>query len=773
MADIRLTFADASLSGTLSFTAPAESGNGTALVGDMDYKVLVGEEAAEVATGTVAPGAEVTTAEFTLPASGEYLFSVVMSNVAGTGEAAYKRDYVGYAKPEPVKNAKVTVNDTDMVLSWEAPDVPEGKGYYNAADIRYNVVRYPDGKVIAENLAATEKTESMAGIGLAFYSFGISAVNGDMRSEEAVTEGHRMGDAVSVPFVDEFGRDDSLEIYTVVDSNKDNVTWELDSWYKRPVYNAEHAEDYAEDWLFTPAIRMSKDDIYEIAFIVEGNSDLYMQDILVALSDNCETMNLVDGLVDRTVVTKDARELGKVFNVKEDGLYYIGFNTETEAHRGFLSINKIEVRRIGSISGPAAPSGLKAVPGEKGALSADISFTVPSKNGHGENLPAVNGVRILRDGKSVHEVANPAPGSTVNFTDSGMEAGMHKYSVCAVSEAGDGYPAQTEIYIGIDVPDAPRAVVLSEFEGKAVLEWAAPVAGIHGGYVDVETLTYSIQRAGGEMVSTGQKGTSFSEEIGDPGQQFDLSYAVVAINEKGTGPIAISNQILVGRPYALPFEESFKNAECQNYWGVRNSKMGAFMLSDLFSSDGDGGSVLFESGDNTGEAEILSGMIDVSEAEHLCLKSIVALNSGKVELTVGVYTPDGKKCTGGAYSLGTAGSVGKLEVNLDKYAGQDYVQLFFNAKGKTDGTMLFIDEIRLADEESAGVAGTLADAEAGAFGGNGEIGVISGEEMGVKVFSLDGRCVFAGNVSGTKMIPAEPGVYVVAVGETTFKVVVR
>ncbi len=65
--------------------------------------------------------------------------------------------------------------------------------------------------------------------------------------------------------------------------------------------------------------------------------------------------------------------------------------------------------------------------------------------------------------------------------------------------------------------------------------------------------------------------------------------------------------------------------------------------------------------------------------------------------------------------LGTAGSVGKLEVNLDKYAGQDYVQLFFNAKGKTDGTMLFIDEIRLADEESAGVAGTLADAEAGAF----------------------------------------------------------
>lgn len=247
VADIRLTFADASLSGTLSFTAPAKSGNGTALVGDMDYKVLVGEEAAEVATGTVASGAEVTTAEFTLPASGEYLFSVVMSNVAGTGEAAYKRDYVGYAKPEPVKNAKVTVNGTNMVLSWEAPDVPEGKGYYNAADIRYNVVRYPDGKVIAENLTATEKTESMAGLDLAFYSFGISAVNGDMRSEEAVTEGHRMGDAVSVPFVDEFGREDSLEIYTVVDSNKDNVTWELDSWYKRPVYNAEHAEDYAED----------------------------------------------------------------------------------------------------------------------------------------------------------------------------------------------------------------------------------------------------------------------------------------------------------------------------------------------------------------------------------------------------------------------------------------------------------------------------------------------------------------------------------------------
>ena len=233
-----------------------------------------------------------------------------------------------------------------------------------------------------------------------------------------------------------------------------------------------------------------------------------------------------------------------------------------------------------------------------------------------------------------------------------------------------------------------------------------------------------------------------------------------------------SNQILVGRPYALPFEESFKNAECQNYWGVRNSKMGAFMLSDLFSSDGDGGSVLFESGDNTGEAEILSGMIDVSEAEHLCLKSIVALNSGKVELTVESIRLTARSVRGGAYSLGTAGSVGKLEVNLDKYAGQDYVQLFFNAKGKTDGTMLFIDEIRLADEESAGVAGTLADAEAGPSEAM-ERSVSSPRGDGREGVQSRWRCVFAGKCKRHEDDSRRAGVYVVAVGETTFKVVVR
>ena len=350
---------------------------------------------------------------------------------------------------------------------------------------------------------------------------------------------------------------------------------------------------------------------------------------------------------------------------------------------------------------------------------------------------------------------------------------MHKYSVCAVSEAGDGYPAQTEIYIGVDVPDTPRAVVLSEFEGKAVLEWEAPVAGIHGGYVDVETLTYSIQRAGGEMVSTGQKGTSFFEEIGDPGQQFDLSYAVVAINEKGTGPIAISNQILVGRPYSLPFEESFKNAECQNYWGVRNSKMGAFMLSDLFSSDGDGGSVLFESGDNTGEAEIFSGRIDVSEADHLCLKAIAALNRGQVTLNIGVYMPDGKKLTEAVYNLEKAGVAGRLEVNLDKYVGSEYVQLFFSVKGKNVGTQLFLDEIRLADEEAAGVDEVLAEVDERAFGGRGEIRIVVGQDKSVKVFTLDGRCIVSDTVSGMETIPAEQGVYIVAVGEKTFKVIVR
>ena len=67
------------------------------------------------------------------------------------------------------------------------------RGYYNAADIRYNVVRYPDGKVIAENLAATEKPRAWPA--LASHSIRSEYLLSTVTCvpEEAVTEGHQNG----------------------------------------------------------------------------------------------------------------------------------------------------------------------------------------------------------------------------------------------------------------------------------------------------------------------------------------------------------------------------------------------------------------------------------------------------------------------------------------------------------------------------------------------------------------------------------------------------
>ncbi len=156
-------------------------------------------------------------------------------------------------------------------------------------------------------------------------------------------------------------------------------------------------------------------------------------------------------------------------------------------------------------------------------------------------LPAVNGVRILRDGKSVHEVANPAPGSTVNFTPTAAwRPACTNIPYVQCRRLATDIPRRLEIYIGIDVPDAPRAVVLSEFEGKGSprmggsrRRYSRRLCGCGDAHI-----FHSARRRRDGIHRT--EGNLFSEEIGDPGQQFDLSYAVVAINEKGTGPIAPS-----------------------------------------------------------------------------------------------------------------------------------------------------------------------------------------------------------------------------------------
>ena len=227
---------------------------------------------------------------------------------------------------------------------------------------------------------------------------------------------------------------------------------------------------------------------------------------------------------------------------------------------------------LAGFDAPGQATELKAVPAEKGALEATITWKNPVKTHGGDDLSGNMNVILERDGEVISSSMSEA-GAEMSWTDKSVKLGEHTYTVKAINEKGEGALAEVFVYVGDDVPATITDLMASVGnECKNIkLTWNIPDKGAHGGYYDKSNVRYRIVRYPDNTVLEEEYGgTSYEDNtIKRLGAYY---YGITGFNKAGSNNEYKRNEIIIaGKAVEVPYDCSFNDETiARNQWTFVN-----------------------------------------------------------------------------------------------------------------------------------------------------------------------------------------------------------
>lgn len=632
---LSLDFTDGDLRGTLLFDAPATLFRGEEATGSVDYRVMLAGET--LATGTTTYGAtSVRTPEFGVAAPGRYKFTLICSNAEGDSPKAEVERFIGADAPAAVTGAKAEYADGTFTVTWNAPAGSANGGYINPAELKYTVTRMPDNVVVADRISGTVVTDEVAEPeSFVKYKYSVQAEYNGYKSAVVSTNGIGLGNIVP-PFAEDFSDTGYLESYTAIDGNGDGRSWGSFVGMAQGMGPVQGSEDSsADEWLITPAVRLEGGKFYKFGIVAASMGSTWTETFEVAIGNapTAEAMTdiFMSGAEVNTASFMMTVPFEEYFSVAEDGVYYIGIHYNTPGNAYFLLLDNLTISEPIDAMSPGAVTDLTVTPWPDGEKKATVAFTAPSTDLQGEPLPFLDRVIIRLDGKLLHTVTDVTPGQKVSVDLDIPTSGLHKFEVVACNGETEGRPVETEVHVGLNVPETPTGAkaVTEGSTGRVTITWNASTKDIDGKNIPAEDMTYLIVRLVGseqQFVASGLKDTSYTyAPIGEQEEQEFFQYAVFAHAEAGFSGGSVTDMIAVGAPDRLPWMESFENGgighimaahpldntngSWQNF-GDQSFSMG------VKSYDADNGMIGMYGPAVGDAARLFTGRIDLTELDH-------------------------------------------------------------------------------------------------------------------------------------------------------------
>ncbi|WP_302988744.1 choice-of-anchor J domain-containing protein [uncultured Muribaculum sp.] len=737
--DLALTFTNNSLSGKISFVCPRNNIDGSVGEGELSYSVYAG--IIKVAEGKAEYGSPVS-ADVVVPASGEYTFTVRLSNKVGNGTVAKALKWIGNDIPNKLGSApKVSYSEGKATITWSAPYQSTGinGGYIDKTRFTYTVVRNNDGKIVAENTSERfAEDELEAPEDLTMYTYDVT-VNYEGGHSAPVTSAVLALGAIKPPFCPDFATD-PMAYFTTLDVNKDYKTWLYSSIYKR-VHVATNKDKAMDDWLFTLPLNLKAGYVYNLSFDTFGGSANTVQTMEVFLGtapmpDEMSTVTIMDRQ-NYSNVEKTPLNVVCDIEVPTDGLYYIGFHALSEPNNSNICLNNIKLAAGTHVDSPAPVSEFSAIPAMNGDLKADISLVAPTKTFRGTPLAKLSSIIVRSGDKIVKTFENPLLGESYFCSHMPENGGLVDYVAVAVNENGESQEMQTSAFIGHTVPVAPaRATMVENTPGNVTFNWSEVAADANGKTLDPATITYAVMEldqdsykwvARAENIS----GTTHTMQIRKTSEDQDfLSLAIGADNSYGRSKYRAIDQVPIGVPYGLPFIESnsgnslshtFLTKKLGGDGYVRWNQGNNSSVKGMVPADNDGG-YLYLSGEKPGDkSALISGKISLTSAKNPIFSVAYvhfANDYNKIGINIicdGVETPLQEWETNGA-----SASWARKNMSLDKYVGKT-IQFVLYGEIQTSANV-FVDCIEIIDYPQKDVAITAIKApESIKSGTNGEV----------------------------------------------------
>lgn len=784
--DLSADFFKGNTHGTVKFTIPETTYGGEALTGNVDYSICVNN--IEKITGTSTPGQKI--AETIEAGEGNAKITVQLSNSAGKSKKAIVALYLGFATPSYPTSVTASMDTTGEVsLSWNPSSEAMEDGYFATEDILYNVVRQPDGKVVANEITSTECTDILPSGTWTGYKYEITAVNGTKNSPAAYSRYVAIGTPLEAPYTENFDTEAGYGAFTVPGNavHSDAMSWTYDSSSKHVLIYQDGYED--DDWLIAPPINLEANKIYTISFAVrESYSSSNYKDILEVAYGKGDNPSNYDILMPRTDINwGDYRTFSYDVTVEEAGAYRFGFHSVSEAGMPGLCIDDIAVSAPIERAAPAAVENLTVTPGNLGALSATVSFTLPSVTVEGDPLSAITSAEITRDGETIGTLTEDLqPGTTASFRDDEVSAGKHTYSVTVFNGRMSSRATEADAFIGPDAPDVVENLrFVDNYDGSVTLKWETPSVGKRGGYVSPEGLTYSLVIGNDDHnIARGVNLTDHEftvEGIRQTGRQEFLYASIIATNNIGEGVNSEIKYPMYGAPYQLPFVETIPDG-FENYttWYssiMNGEQFGILMIvgSDMTVSDA---CFRYKAALPGDYSTLSSGKISLSGANHPELKFKYGTAPGedmKLEVLV-------DKATQGFESVAdidfkklpdTGKQWEECSIDLTPFVNEPYICLNFKATMKSNmKTMLIAD---IAINGATGIENINNETVPGITVRPVANGVMisCAHATDVDIYNLTGMKVLGYGQFNGGFVPLASGCYIVKTGKESFKVIVR
>lgn len=448
--------ADGSLNGNITFSVPSKTYGGGALSGNVNLNVwldgdnLKGEDVA-AGSGTI-----------TIPVSlseGNHYIAITTGNEAGFSPLRQIYQYAGHDIPQAVASVSFEQVDGKNKVNWTPAQTGANaginRGFVDAADLSYNVLRMPDGIMVATGLKTCSFEESTPK-DMHLYYYRVFAVNHGHESAFAESNHILCGNAFTVPYKQEFADPVTLSDYfTVVDNDGDGNTW-------RQGYTTEVRLDYmknadADDWLISPSVSMEAGNKYRFAMEMKTFTKQYPEDfdIMIGTDPNdLSTFRLVKSERGFTEIASDFDFYTTDFIIDATADYHMAvrYCSKKGSMGSLMMIRNFAVDKVGKAQAPAQVSSLTVTPDANDELKAVVSFKTPSQNLIGESVGQLTKVTITRDGQPeiLKTFENPEAGAMLSWTDENVPSvGLHTYTITAENTMGIGEPASIQQFIGV------------------------------------------------------------------------------------------------------------------------------------------------------------------------------------------------------------------------------------------------------------------------------------------------------------------------------------
>lgn len=575
------------------------------------------------------------------------------------------------------------------------------------------------------------------------------------------------------------------------------------------VYHVNFSADKHEVYIASPLLRLDDESVYSLSFEHKSesffdNSSSAKIDVMTGSEPKAESFTEKCFDYKLPAYTSSFSSQKGLIVAAKGGDRYIAFHIGGVSN-GYLDyfLKNFTLTYEGSALAPDVVTDVEA----SSDLTSKITLKAPATDYAGRALKSLAKVEIYRNGSvmPVKTFENPEPGSALEWIDDNALLGKNSYFIVASNEYGRGNAVTVTSFIGFDSPEkvGDFAIVPEADNQHALVSWSAPRRGVNGGVIDEENLTYSLFRINTEatgnddqieVLLSGIRETSAIAPREASDRQTLNYYGVMAVTPQGVSE-PVYDFTLLGKPYSLPFEESFADGQPETglWLNCGNPNLGLQSMpttDDILayngyegeSQDGDNGMLMFLNG---GENEWLL---------PFCVLTPKVTVGSHMEPTVSFWLYKGNQS--GDYSanptlqieassdevhyvdLGTvtwtetSPKWTRYEFPLTAFEGKEGTVIFrltMTAGGYKD--IVLLDTFRV--DGHAGVGATAADKDScKALGLKGAVLTRGASGRTVRMFTPDGKLIDSWP-GDDRLHAASPGVYIIVIGDRPFKVAVR